>query len=70
MNNDFNTLTESEQFDLLSSINIVEYFEYYEGHQFSVNSIELSNESDVFFVSSGSLEKNGESFWHQIENPY
>ncbi|MBS4207116.1 membrane lipoprotein lipid attachment site-containing protein [Bacillus sp. FJAT-50079] len=61
LTSDFNALTENEQFDILSRLNFGSY-EFYEGHQFDVKSLELSNGSDIYIRTSSSLEKNGESF--------
>ncbi|MGP4066384.1 hypothetical protein ACTWPF_15880 [Oceanobacillus sp. M65] len=61
LTSDFNSLTENEQFDILSRLNFGNY-EFYEGHQFDVESLELSNGSDTFIKTSSSLEKNGETF--------
>lgn len=66
LTNDFELLTEQEQYELLSSIDIANS-EFYEGNMFDVESIELIGDSDVFTRYSGSrtanlIEKNGEAF--------
>lgn len=66
---DFNTLTENEQFELLDKVNLSEY-QFYDGHQFDVASLNLTNDSDTYTLTSSTLNKNGESFWHQLENPF
>lgn len=70
INSAFDKLTEREQFDLLSKINVAERFEYYEGNQFSVETIELFHGTDVFEISAGILHKNNENFWSQLEDPF
>jgi hypothetical protein len=64
---DFDALTENEQHELLTKINFGEV-EFYEGHLFEVESIELVNGTDIFTRYSGSrttnkIEKNGEMFF-------
>ncbi|MEC5423857.1 hypothetical protein QGM71_10180 [Virgibacillus sp. C22-A2] len=58
---DFGALTENEQYELLTKINFGE-FEFYEGHMFDVDSIELISGTDVLTRTTNSLDKNGERF--------
>lgn len=63
---EFDTLTDQEQYDLLTQIYIGE-IEYYGENMFEVESIDLISDTDTFTRYSGSrtahsLEKNGEEF--------
>jgi hypothetical protein len=69
LNDEFRTLPENDQFDLLDKISVGSY-EYYWGNQFDVGYLNLFSNSDTFQISWDSLLKNGESFWLQLENPW
>ncbi|MUK87773.1 hypothetical protein GMD78_05070 [Ornithinibacillus sp. L9] len=69
LTNDFNTLKENQQFELLERTNFGQY-QFYDGHQFDVVSLNLTSDSDTYTITSSSLDKNGESFWHQLKNPF
>lgn len=66
---DFNGLTENEQFKLLDSVEVGSY-EFYWGHQFDVGNLTLTNDSDTYTITYESLTKNGENYWSQLKDPW
>jgi len=69
LTNDFRLLTENEQFKLLERI-VIGRPEYYQGYGFHLVSLKLISNSDTYTMTWNTLEKNGESFWLQLEDPW
>lgn len=61
--------TDKEQFDPLGRVNVGTY-EFYQWHQFSVESMKLTSEKDIFTLTSSERNKNGKIFWSQLDAPW
>lgn len=69
LSNDFETLTENEKFKLLDSVDFGSW-EYLNGNGFNVKTLSLKSGTNVYSITDHTLEKNGEKYWSQLENPF
>lgn len=63
----FATLAEVEQYDILAEITVADYFQYYEGHRFSVPIIQLFTERDLYLIASRIVSKNDKNLIDLID---
>lgn len=71
LTNEFNTLTDNEQLDLLDGFVYTNRLEYYWGHKFDTMTFNLTSNSDTYTIQYNEpVLKNGESFALQLEDPW